>query len=137
MASGSTVSASGDIAVLEFLVIAEGDASSILDIETAQLNEGAIGVTLVDGSFSVFFRVGAVRSWGNDSPPRRTADTQRTDPEDELIWILGPMPDGLLDREHTIRIEKTDVTGDALRAYDASLILATLSGPKSCQVLPR
>ena len=79
MASGSTVSASGDIAVLEFLVIAEGDASSILDIETAQLNEGAIGVTLVDGSFSVFpgFRsVGLSGLGGGFATYRRTADTQ-------------------------------------------------------------
>ena len=65
-ASSQRVSGSGSLALFEFLVLAEGEASSVLDIETAQLNEGTISVSLIDGSFSVFpgFNIGgAVKYW--------------------------------------------------------------------------
>ena len=39
--------------------------------------------------------------------------------------------EGVLDGEHTIGIEKDDVTGDALRAFDASLILSHASGSQT------
>jgi subtilisin family serine protease len=135
IASGTTVSASGDVAVLEFLIIAEGDAASILDIETAELNEGAIGVSLVDGSFSIFpgYTVGGnVRYWNADSSPISAALTLNEQQEQTSAVDTGAYQfDGLLDGEHTIRVEKTDATGDALRAYDASLILSHASGAQA------
>ena len=135
LASGTTVSASGDVAVLEFLIVAEGDAASILDIETAQLNEGAIGVSLVDGSFSIFpgYTLGGnVRYWNSDSSPisaQLTLNEQRE--VTSAVETGGYEFEGVLDGEHTISIEKNDVTGDALRAYDASLILSHASGAQT------
>ena len=44
----------------------------MLDIEAAQLNEGTIGVSLVDGSFSIFPGYtlgGSVRYWNADQSP--------------------------------------------------------------------
>ena len=135
IASGTTVSASGDVAVLEFLIIAEGDAASILDIETAELNEGAIGVSLVDGSFSIFpgYTVGGnVSYWNPDVSPISAALTLNEQQEQTSAVDTGAYQfDGLLDGEHTIRVEKTDATGDALRAYDASLILSHASGAQT------
>lgn len=135
LASGTTVSASGDVAVLEFLIVAEGDAASILDIETAELNEGAIGVSLVDGSFSIFpgYTVGGnVRYWNADASPISAALTLNEQQEQTSAVDTGAYQfDGLLDGEHTIRVEKTDATGDALRAYDASLILSHASGAQT------
>ena len=135
LASGTTVSASGDVAVLEFLIVAEGDAASILDIETAQLNEGAIGVAIVDGSFSIFpgYTLGGnVRYWNSDSSPISAQLTLNEQREATSAADTGGYAfEGVLDGEHTIGIEKDDVTGDALRAFDASLILSHASGSQT------
>ena len=135
LASGTTVSASGDVAVLEFLIVAEGAAASILDIEAAQLNEGAIGVSLVDGSFSIFpgYTLGGnVRYWNADSSPISAQLTLNEQREATSAADTGGYEfEGVLDGEHTIGIEKDDVTGDALRAFDASLILSHASGSQT------
>ena len=139
-ASSQRISGSGSLALFEFLVLAEGEASSVLDIETAQLNEGTISVSLVDGSFSVFpgFNVGgAVKYWNSDQTPIEALLTlndqqERTSAADTGAYEFS----GLLDGQHTIQIEKTDIVDEnAIRAYDASLILshalgtANLTGP--------
>ena len=139
-ASSQRISGSGSLALFEFLVLAEGEASSVLDIETAQLNEGTISVSLVDGSFSVFpgFNVGgAVKYWNSDQTPIEALLTlndqqERTSAADTGAYEFS----GLLNGQHTIQIEKTDIVDEnAIRAYDASLILshalgtANLTGP--------
>ena len=138
-ASSQRVSGSGSLALFEFLVLAEGEASSVLDIETAQLNEGTISVSLIDGSFSVFpgFNIGgAVKYWNADQTPIEALLTLNDQQEKTSAADTGAYEfSGLLDGQHTIKVEKTDIVDDnAIRAYDASLILshslgtATLSG---------
>ena len=64
--SGTRVSGSGALALLEFVVVAEGEVSSALTITSAQMNEGTIEVEVQDGSFSVapgYGISGSVRFW--------------------------------------------------------------------------
>ena len=133
--SDTRVSGTGKLAILEFLVIAEGEASSVLDIESAQLNEGTIQATLVDGSFSIFpgYTVsGAVKYWDATQKPIEALLTlndlqEQTSAADTGAFAFA----GLLDQQHTIKIEKFDDIDDSIRAYDASLILSHVLGTQT------
>jgi subtilisin family serine protease len=133
--SGTRVSGAGKLAILEFLVIADGDAASVLDIESAQLNEGTIQATLVDGSFSIFpgyTLSGSVKYWDVSQKPIEALLTlndlqEQTSAADTGAYEFA----GLLDQQHTIKIEKFDDIDDSIRAYDASLILSHVLGTQT------
>jgi hypothetical protein len=50
--SSTSISGSGELVLLEFGVVADGDVSSVIDLVSAKINEGYIETALVDGSFS-------------------------------------------------------------------------------------
>jgi subtilisin family serine protease len=133
--SGTRVSGAGKLAILEFLVIADGDAASVLDIESAQLNEGTIQAALVDGSFSIFPGYtlgGSVKYWDASQKPIEALLTlndlqEQTSAADTGAYEFA----GLLDQQHTIKIEKFDDIDDSIRAYDASLILSHVLGTQT------
>ena len=137
--SGTRVSGSGALALLEFVVVAEGEVSSPLTITSAQMNEGTIEVEVQDGSFSVapgYGISGSVRFWDSSRTPIEATVT--LDGTDEVI--TSPTTGvysfaGLLDAQHDVTVEKDDGVNESIRLYDASLVLshvvgvAPLSGP--------
>jgi hypothetical protein len=136
--SSTSVSGSGELVLLEFGVIADGDVTSVIDLVSAQINEGYIETGLVDGSFTTspgFSISGRVKFWDASSTPIGATVTLDNSLQETSDAATGQFQfSGVLDGSHTLNIEKEDGINDAIRAYDASLILshvvgsATLSG---------
>ena len=137
--SGTRVSASGTLASLEFLVVAEGDVTSLITIESAQLNEGTIDASLENGSFSVapgYSIGGTVKFWNSVQTPVEATlslDGAQSTNSDAVTGQYAFI--GLLDAQHNVVVEKDDGVNESIRLYDASLVLshvvgvAPLSGP--------
>jgi len=136
--SSTSVSGSGELVLLEFAVIAEGDVNSVIDLVSAKINEGYIETALVDGSFTMatgFDISGRVRFWDASRKPIEATVTLDNSLEELSDAVTGQFQfSGVLDGTHTLNIEKDDGINDSVRGYDASLILshvvgsATLSG---------
>ena len=79
---------------------------------------------------------GSVRYWNTDQTPIEALLTLNDQQERTSSSVTGAYDfSGLLDQQHTIKIEKSDGVDNSIRAYDASLILShalgtqLLSGP--------
>ena len=130
--SSTSVSGSGELVLLEFGVVADGDVSSVIDLVSAQINEGYIETALVDGSFSTaagFSISGRVRFWDASNTAVAATLTMDNTLEEVSDEATGQFQfSGVLDGTHTINIEKEDGINDSIRGYDASLILSHVVG---------
>ena len=118
--------------LLEFGVVADGDASSVIDLVSAQINEGYIETALVDGSFTTaagFSISGQVRFWDASNTAVAATVTLDNTLEEVSDEATGQFQfSGVLDGTHTLNIEKEDGINDSIRGYDASLILSHVVG---------
>ena len=130
--SSTSVSGSGELVLLEFGVVADGDASSVIDLVSAQINEGYIETALVDGSFTTaagFSISGQVRFWDASNTAVAATVTLDNTLEEVSDEATGQFQfSGVLDGTHTLNIEKEDGINDSIRGYDASLILSHVVG---------
>ncbi|UZP74328.1 serine protease [Candidatus Paraluminiphilus aquimaris] len=130
--SSTSVSGSGELVLLEFAVIAEGDVNSVIDLVSAKINEGYIETALVDGSFTMatgFDISGRVRFWDSSRTPIEATVTLDNSLEEVSDAVTGQFQfSGVLDGTHTLNIEKEDGINDSVRGYDASLILSHVVG---------
>lgn len=130
--SSTSVSGSGELVLLEFAVIAEGDVNSLIDLVSAKINEGYIETALVDGSFTMatgFDISGRVRFWDAPRTPVEATITLDNSLEEVSDAVTGQFQfSGVLDGTHTLNIEKDDGINDSIRGYDASLILSHVVG---------
>ena len=130
--SSTSVSGSGELVLLEFGVVADGDVSSVIDLVSAQINEGYIETALVDGSFSTaagFSISGRVRFWDASNTAVAATVTLDNTLEEVSDEATGQFQfSGVLDGTHTLNIEKEDGINDSIRGYDASLILSHVVG---------
>ena len=130
--SSTSVSGSGELVLLEFAVIVEGDVNSVIDLVSAKINEGYIETALVDGSFTMatgFDISGSVRFWDSPRTPIEATVTLDNSFEEVSDAATGQFQfSGVLDGTHTLNIEKDDGINDSVRGYDASLILSHVVG---------
>jgi subtilisin family serine protease len=130
--SSTSVSGSGELVLLEFGVVADGDVSSVIDLVSAKINEGYIETALVDGSFSTaagFSVSGRVRFWDASNTAVAATVTLDNTFEEVSDEATGQFQfSGVLDGTHTLNIEKEDGINDSVRGYDASLILSHVVG---------
>lgn len=130
--SSTSVSGSGELVLLEFAVIAEGDVNSLIDLVSAKINEGYIETALVDGSFTMatgFDISGRVRFWDAPRTPVEATITLDNSLEEVSDAVTGQFQfSGVLNGTHTLNIEKDDGINDSIRGYDASLILSHVVG---------
>ncbi|EHQ56736.1 subtilisin-like serine protease [gamma proteobacterium HIMB55] len=130
--SSTSVSGSGELVLLEFGVVADGDVSSVIDLVSAQINEGYIETALVDGSFTTaagFSISGQVRFWDASNTAVAASVTLDNTLEETSDEATGHFQfSGVLDGTHTLNIGKEDGINDSIRGYDASLILSHVVG---------
>jgi hypothetical protein len=130
--SSTSISGSGELVLLEFGVVADGDVSSVIDLVSAKINEGYIETALVDGSFSTaagFSVSGRVRFWDASNTAVAATVTLDNTFEEVSDEATGQFQfSGVLDGTHTLNIEKEDGINDSVRGYDASLILSHVVG---------
>jgi subtilisin family serine protease len=130
--SSTSISGSGELVLLEFGVVADGDVSSVIDLVSAKINEGYIETALVDGSFTTaagFNISGRVRFWDASNTPVAATVTLDNTFEEVSDEATGQFQfSGVLDGTHTLNIEKEDGINDSVRGYDASLILSHVVG---------
>jgi hypothetical protein len=131
-ASSSTVTGSGELLVLEFTVLANGDANSPISITSARLNDGSIAATTQDGSFTAFvgFTVGgAVKFWDDAQTPVSAVITLDGGSNETSSDVDGSFAFArVLDGQRKLVPSKDDGANDSVRLYDASLILSQVVG---------
>ena len=131
-ASSSTVTGSGELLVLEFTVLANGDANSPISITSARLNDGSIAATTQDGSFTAFagFTVGGtVKFWDDAQTPVSAVITLDGGSNETSSDVDGSFAFArVLDGQRKLVPSKDDGANDSVRLYDASLILSQVVG---------
>ena len=131
-ASSSTVTGSGELLVLEFTVLANGDANSPISITSARLNDGSIAATTQDGSFTAFagFTVGGtVKFWDDAQTPVSAVITLDGGSNETSSEVDGSFAFArVLDGQRKLVPSKDDEANDSVRLYDASLILSQVVG---------
>ena len=134
-ASGSTVTGSGELLVLEFTVLAGGDANSPISITSARLNDGNFTVTTQDGSFTAFagFTVsGNVTFWDEDQTPVSAVITLDDGSNETSSDVDGSFAFArVLDGQRRLVASKDDEANNSVRVYDASLVLSEVVGTLS------
>lgn len=132
-ASSSTpLSGTGDLAVLEFSVLAADAAASPLTITTARLNDGAIAASAVPGTFTWFsgFNITGQVTFRDAARTPLAAtvflDGMRTAFTDGATgaFAFGGVPQG----QHTVTASKSDGINASIRVFDASLVLSHVVG---------
>jgi hypothetical protein len=127
MASATSVTGSGSLAILRFSIIGAPTTSSPLTLQSLSLNDGAITASRSDGSFTVsgFFQVaGTVRYFSDSSAVPETvldlagSGSFSTTTADGGQFLITNIPTG----SYTLSPQKTNDVA-AISAYDASLVL--------------
>lgn len=129
--ASSKTSGAGELAVLEFVVLANQEVSSNITIASLSLNDNAITATTFSGQFTYFsgFDIeGNVNYWG---PAQNVVSAQvKLNNQDAVISSIDDGTykiSGVLAGANTVKLSKDD-QAEGITAYDASLILMHASG---------
>ena len=131
MANATSVSGSGDLANITFEVIGAPPAATALTIDSAQLNDGAIGVELSHGIFAVngLFSVSGQVDYYSGGPVPGVdlsmvgVGVHNTVTGPDGAFVLNDIPTGTF----TLTPSKSDEVRE-ITAFDASLVLQDAAG---------